>query len=55
MHNDGDSMEKWLKALKLYLVVKGDEDDKQQTAVMLHSRIMALQAILFACDPDWSG
>ena len=48
MRNDGDSMEKWLRVLKLYLVAKGDADDKQQTVVMLHSRVMALQDIFYS-------
>ena len=39
----GTRWEKWLWALKLYLAANRVADDKQQTAVMLHSVGMALQ------------
>ena len=41
-------MEKWLKALKLYLATKRVVGDKQQIAVMLNSGEMALQDILYS-------
>ena len=38
----------WGQALKLYLAAKGVADDKQQTAVMLHSGRMTLQDIFYS-------
>ena len=43
----GTGWKKWLRALKLYLAAKGVADDKQKTAVMLHSGSMALQNIFY--------